>query len=96
MTELKNGLPERIICPVCGGHGESADSSSIPHFWRFQEFRGENSTRWLLGFVCEGHHHWVIELLSQATGILVKQRVVSCPDTKACSWNPANWSQYSH
>jgi hypothetical protein len=91
----QTGLPGRLVCPVCSP-AAPADGNAVPHFWRFQEVGPEEERRWLLGLVCEAHHHWVIELRSDDAGIVVRQRTVPCPDGRSCGWNPDNWGHYIH
>jgi hypothetical protein len=90
------GFPGRLTCPICDRTGLSAEEGNVPHFWRFQEVKVGEEPRWLLGLVCEAHHHWVIEIVSGEAEMTARTRPVPCPDLRTCGWNPENWRHFLH
>src|SRR4051794_9898626 len=80
---LKSCLPDNLTCPLCDQEGDRA-WGNIAHFDRFVDIVVERDRRWLLGFVCEEHHHWVVDRDRHSGGTWIPGRTAPCPGPAAC------------
>ena len=86
MSWSNTTLPDALSCPACEELGADGEWSNFSQFWKFMVVLVNGKPRWLLGLVCSGHHHWVIQLEREEGVIFVTQRVVSCPEPGYCPY----------
>lgn len=66
-----NDIP--VYCPVTG-------CEAVIHRYDVDTANGN----WLLSFVCEDHHHWVVEVGEDSGSVASTVRRTGCPNPAGC------------